>query len=92
MITHIQITTSHNPAEDNGIKIIGPDGLSMKTQFEPYIEEFSDTESLEKSCEKLKKSFVTLNDGKEVDWSEPGYVLVGCDTRTSSLTLLNILM
>jgi phosphomannomutase len=66
MITHIQITTSHNPAEDNGIKIIGPDGLSMKTQFEPYIEEFSDTESLEKSCEKLKKSFVTLMTGKKL--------------------------
>jgi phosphomannomutase len=86
----VQITASHNPAEDNGIKIIGPDGLSMKTQFEPLIEEFTNTESLEKAVEKLKEGLAS--DGKDIDWTEPAYVLVGCDTRASSPNLQGILM
>lgn len=35
----IMITASHNPAEDNGIKIFGPDGFKIADEIEREIEE-----------------------------------------------------
>ena len=89
----VQITASHNPAQDNGIKFIGADGLMMKTEFEKYVEEFANIEDLGEACKMLEEFLVNkMNGGQPIDWSAPGYVLVGCDTRTSSPILIGALM
>lgn len=40
----IMISASHNPAEDNGIKIFGPDGFKLTDEQEAEIEELIDKE------------------------------------------------
>ncbi|MES1227805.1 MAG: phosphoglucosamine mutase, partial [Armatimonadota bacterium] len=40
----IVISASHNPAEDNGIKLIGPDGRKAPESLERWIEEHVDDE------------------------------------------------
>jgi len=65
----------------------------MKTEFEKYVEEFANIEDLQQACKFLEDFFVNnLNGGKPVDWSQEGYVLIGCDTRTSSPLLIGTLM
>lgn len=34
----IVISASHNPAEDNGIKVFGPDGYKLNDEFEEFVE------------------------------------------------------
>jgi phosphoglucosamine mutase len=41
----IMITASHNPAEDNGIKVIAADGSKISKEFEKKIENLLDQES-----------------------------------------------
>ena len=36
----IMITASHNPSEDNGIKVFGPDGFKLSDEVENKIEEY----------------------------------------------------
>ncbi|RHW49110.1 MULTISPECIES: phosphoglucosamine mutase [Lactobacillus] len=40
----IQISASHNPAEDNGIKFFGSDGLKLSDEMEEEIEKLIDNE------------------------------------------------
>ena len=42
------ITASHNPVEDNGIKISDIDGGMLASHLEPYIERFGNAEDIEK--------------------------------------------
>ena len=37
----VMISASHNPAEDNGIKLFGPDGFKLNDEAERTIEEFA---------------------------------------------------
>ena len=89
----VQITASHNPNQDNGIKFIGKDALMMKTEFEKCVEDFANIEDLNEACKMLEDFFVNqLNNGQPVDWSQDGFILIGCDTRTSSPLLIGALM
>ena len=40
----VMISASHNPYEDNGIKLFGPDGMKLSDEIEGEIEELIDTE------------------------------------------------
>ena len=64
----------------------------MKTEFEKCVEEFANVQDLQEACRNLEKALVEINGGKQIDWNQPGYVLVGCDTRTSSPLLIGTLM
>jgi len=89
----VQITASHNPNQDNGIKFIGKDALMMKTEFEKYVEDFANIEDLTEACKMLEDFFVNkLNNGQAIDWNTEGHILIGCDTRTSSPLLIGTLM
>lgn len=46
----IVISASHNPFEDNGIKIFGADGFKLDDQKELEIEALLDTNSLDQQC------------------------------------------
>jgi phosphoacetylglucosamine mutase len=88
----VQITASHNPLKDNGIKLIGANGLMMDPSLEKYVDSFANTDNLEEAIANLEKGFVDeLNKGQPIDWSQPGFVIIGNDTRESSPLLLDIL-
>jgi len=56
----IMLTASHNPFEDNGVKIFGPDGYKLNDELEAIIENhiLSTSESNQPtSCRQLGKAF-----------------------------------
>lgn len=62
----IVISASHNPFQDNGIKLFGPDGFKLPDQFEQKIEDliFSDTmDALRPTAEQIGKAF-RINDSQ----------------------------
>ncbi len=64
----------------------------MKTELEKYVDEFANTDNLEEAIANLEKGLIDgLNGGTPIDWSQPGYILVGNDTRESSPILVEIL-
>ncbi len=42
----IMITASHNPFQDNGLKLFGPDGMKLSDKIEKKIENLIDTKTL----------------------------------------------
>ena len=50
----IMITASHNPYDDNGLKLFGPDGLKLSDKIEKKIENLIDR-NIEKSLSKPKE-------------------------------------
>jgi len=87
----VQITASHNPSKDNGVKFIGANGLMMKTELEKYADALANTDDLEEAIRTLEKGFTELSAGKNIDWNDKGYVLIGNDTRESSPELVALL-
>lgn len=54
----IMITASHNPAKDNGVKIIEPNGHMLTPEWEPISEKIVNSESLQNDVkEQLFGSF-----------------------------------
>lgn len=79
----IVISASHNPFQDNGIKIFGPDGFKLPDQWEEDIEEliFSDKmDALRPTAEEVGKAF-RIND------SQGRYIVFLKNTFPSHMTL-----
>ena len=49
----IMITASHNPYDDNGLKLFGPDGLKLSDKIEKKIEKLIDSK-ISKKLSKIK--------------------------------------
>lgn len=74
----VMITASHNPANDNGVKLVEPDGSMFPVEWEPVATAFVNAD--EDALSKLDP-FVDIT---EVSNSRHGVVVVGWDTRDSS--------
>ena len=62
----IMITASHNPFEDNGLKLFGPDGMKLSDKIEKKIENLIDTNTLNHLSEpKLLGRVKRLEDGND---------------------------
>ena len=62
----IMITASHNPFEDNGLKLFGPDGMKLSDKIEKKIENLIDTNTLTHLSEpKLLGRVKRLEDGND---------------------------
>lgn len=81
------ITASHNPEQDNGIKLIDPSGGMLDEGWESIVTELANVPDLE-----LEKHFEELVARYQVDMSSKCTVLVGMDTRKSSPLLCEALM
>lgn len=84
----VMITASHNPAQDNGVKLIDPNGEMLEASWEPIVEEFCNSQSVDAQLELLEaemgKTSLSTN-------HEPSLkVLLGYDTRPSSKHLLSL--
>ena len=78
----VMISASHNPYEDNGIKIFGPDGFKLSDETELAIEALLDT-SL---TSRLSKS-ESLGRAKRIDSVHARYIEFAKRTLTRSLDL-----
>jgi phosphoacetylglucosamine mutase len=80
----VMITASHNPEQDNGIKIVDVDGGMLSQSMEPLAEQIANVDSLED----LQTLLNSIEDSTESDGSKGGgLVLIGRDTRPHSVEL-----
>ena len=89
MLTHsmrcdlgVMISASHNPYDDNGIKLFGPDGLKLSDAVEDRIETLIDAD-----FGKRLASPADLGRAKRIDGVQDRYVEFAKRTLAGSLTL-----
>jgi phosphoacetylglucosamine mutase len=78
-VTGICLTASHNPAPDNGIKMVEPTGEMLQQRFEPIADELANAES----DEALSRLVLELMEKEGVAADASGTVLIAHDTRPS---------
>ena len=78
----VMISASHNPYDDNGIKLFGPDGFKLSDEVELKIEELVDSELVKK----LAKS-ADLGRARRIDDGQGRYVEFAKRTLPRNLSL-----
>src|SRR3989442_8669331 len=78
----VMISASHNPYDDNGIKLFGPDGFKLSDEVEQKIEELVDS----KLAKKLAKS-ADLGRARRIDDGQGRYVEFAKRTLPRNLSL-----
>jgi phosphoglucosamine mutase len=78
----VMISASHNPYDDNGIKLFGPDGYKLSDERELRIERM-----LEGSCEKLLSTPEALGRAKRIEDAQARYIEFAKRTFPKALTL-----
>jgi phosphoglucosamine mutase len=78
----VMISASHNPFDDNGIKLFGPDGFKLNDEVEQHIEELIDAELVKK----LAKGG-DLGRAKRIDGVQDRYIEFAKRTLPKNLSL-----
>src|SRR5438445_5963442 len=78
----VMISASHNPFDDNGIKLFGPDGFKLSDEVEHQIEALIDSELLKR----LAKS-ADLGRAKRIDGVQDRYIEFAKRTSPKNLSL-----
>jgi len=78
----VMISASHNPFDDNGIKLFGPDGFKLNDEVERQIEELLDSELVKR----LAKG-ADLGRAKRIDGVQDRYIEFAKRTLPKNLSL-----
>uniref|UniRef100_A0A8C7YNI1 Phosphoacetylglucosamine mutase n=1 Tax=Oryzias sinensis TaxID=183150 RepID=A0A8C7YNI1_9TELE len=78
----IMVTASHNPEEDNGVKLVDPMGEMLAATWESYATMLANAEQ-----EELISALNEIIEKEGIDKSPEASVFVGKDTRSSSASL-----
>ncbi|KAN0100580.1 phosphoacetylglucosamine mutase [Tylopilus felleus] len=80
----VMITASHNPAEDNGVKLVDPRGEMLDTSWESHATDFANAASPDAFIAILE-DFIR---SKQIPLDTPPRVVYARDTRTSGPKLV----
>lgn len=85
----VMVTASHNPVQDNGVKLIDSNGEMLELEWEPIVEKFCNLNNKNDILLELEK----LVDRFHIDTSnkKKSRVLIGRDTRPSSEPLVALI-
>jgi len=83
----IMITASHNPAPDNGIKLVDPQGGMLETSWETYVTSLANAETTEELQKEIEKTIKTT----KIDIQGGMNVIYARDTRPSGEILAKTL-
>ncbi|GEQ69934.1 hypothetical protein JCM33374_g3610 [Metschnikowia sp. JCM 33374] len=75
----VMITASHNPPQDNGVKVVDPMGSMLEASWEKYATQLANA-----LPEKLAETVQILADELHIDLSASSSVIVARDSRESS--------
>ncbi|KAK9453798.1 hypothetical protein V1511DRAFT_462092 [Dipodascopsis uninucleata] len=83
----VMITASHNPPDDNGVKLVDPQGEMLEASWETYATEFANAAT----GEDLARAYSELARTLKIDVTKPANVAFARDTRSSGPALANSL-
>ena len=83
----VMITASHNPAVDNGVKIVDPLGDMLEQEWEVFATKLVNAPT----HEELADYFFQLAESQRIDLKSTGKVIGGRDTRPSGIKLVTAL-
>uniref|UniRef100_A0A3Q0REP3 Phosphoacetylglucosamine mutase n=1 Tax=Amphilophus citrinellus TaxID=61819 RepID=A0A3Q0REP3_AMPCI len=78
----VMVTASHNPEEDNGVKLIDPMGEMVTPDWEGYATQLANADQ-----EDLLTALKDIIEKEAINMSQEADVFVGKDTRSSSASL-----
>ncbi|PWY98945.1 putative PCM1-phosphoacetylglucosamine mutase [Testicularia cyperi] len=84
----LMVTASHNPEEDNGVKMVDPRGEMLDSAWEPFCTRIANADSSESLIAELEK----LATHFKIDLAAPASVIVGYDTRPSCALLVQAIV
>ncbi|KAJ7103574.1 phosphoacetylglucosamine mutase [Mycena belliarum] len=83
----VMVTASHNPEQDNGVKLVDPRGEMLDTSWEIHATALSNAQTTDDFVRELEKLVQTL----KIDLTKPARVVYARDTRPSGASLVSAL-
>uniref|UniRef100_A0A481DN55 Phosphoacetylglucosamine mutase n=1 Tax=Sus scrofa TaxID=9823 RepID=A0A481DN55_PIG len=75
----VMVTASHNPEDDNGVKLVDPLGEMLAPSWEEHATHLANAEEQD-----LARALVAISEEAAVNLHQDAFVVIGRDTRPSS--------
>ncbi|KAL7747282.1 hypothetical protein RI367_007336 [Sorochytrium milnesiophthora] len=84
----VMVTASHNPAQDNGVKLVDPLGEMLEQSWEVFATQLANAQS----HEAVADLYYSIAEQQKVDLAKDANVVIGRDTRPSGVGLVQALV